>query len=47
MCISIYTFDQRNLTNGTKNKYLDWFKCYLSNPKPFTSYGETKATSKR
>ena len=27
-----------------KNKYHDWFKCYLNNPKHFISYGEIKAT---
>ena len=32
-----------NLTNDIKNKYYDWFKCYLHNPKHFISYGEIKA----
>ena len=35
------------LTKGIKNKYHDWFKRCLSNPKHFISYGEIKATSKR
>ena len=31
--------DKRN-QYGMKNKYFDWFKCYLNNRKQFVSYGE-------